>query len=114
MSNEPNPRIKVDTTPLKVQGNTFLDWTVWAITDIAENLVDLNKNLAKGDNQAVVRNLNNLISLRRWVFILPGGGKLRGGRQVKAQIIRAVPPAPTTVTSPPVTGTNPPPPTGRM
>jgi hypothetical protein len=112
MSSEAKPPRNIDNTPLKLRGNSLFDWTVWAITDIADNVADLNKSLGKGDNQAVVNDLKNLISLRRWAFILPGGGKLRGGRRVKAQIRRAVPPFPSTVTPPPQTGTTPPPPPG--
>jgi len=100
MPDEANPPKKVDTTPLKLRGNSLFGWTVWAITDIADNVVALNKSLDKGDDKAAWDDVRNLLSLRRWAFILPGGGTLRGGRRVKAQIKRTVSAMPTT-NSPP-------------
>jgi hypothetical protein len=64
--------------------DSLAGWTGAAIQDVAESVGQLADNLGKiNDNpdwgEQVVTGYVRIFSLRRWSFLLPGGGALRGG-----------------------------------
>jgi hypothetical protein len=70
------------------KSNSLLAWTGAAIEDLADSVERLNHDLGQRENDPkwVRRTFNNswdIVSLRRWSFIFPGGGALRGGRPPK-------------------------------
>ncbi len=66
--------------------NSLIDWIGVATEDMADAVARLNNDLDKRDTdphweRKAWHNSLNILSLRRWAFLLPGGGALRGGRQ---------------------------------
>lgn len=67
------------------EDNTIIDWLGAATEDMADAVARLNRNLDKRESdphweRKIWRDMVNIVSLRRWAFLLPGGGALRGGR----------------------------------
>ncbi|HEX2915278.1 MAG TPA: hypothetical protein VH186_31225 [Chloroflexia bacterium] len=67
------------------QSNTFIAWLGAATEDLADTVERLNNDLDNRDNdpdwgRKVWKDSVDIVSLRRWSFLLPGGGALRAGR----------------------------------
>lgn len=78
--------------------NSLIDWIAAATEDMADNLSRLNDTLDKRETdpywgRRVWRESLGLFSLRRWAFLLPGGGALRGGRPPVITSKPTIPPA---------------------
>lgn len=87
--------------------NSLVEWTSYAVEDWINNFADAAKGFADGNFRKGVRETVRLYSLKRWAFILPGGGALRGGK-IRPAAKRpatvppaAAPPSTTTTTTPP-------------
>lgn len=73
----------------------ILDWCTLAVEDMAVSVERLNRDLdGNPTNNIIWRDVLNILSLRRWAFILPGGGAARGGR-IRRVRIRPANPTPT-------------------
>ncbi len=72
----------------KPQKNTLFGWFEAAIEDMADSVEQLNQDLGEREEEPkwerkVFNDSWDIVSLRRWSFILPGGGAVRGGRPPK-------------------------------
>lgn len=70
------------------ESNRLFAWIEAAMEDLADSVERLNQDLDRREtDQEWTRKAFNdswdIVSLRRWSFILPGGGALRGGRPPK-------------------------------
>lgn len=75
-----------------VAPDNFLDWCNFAVADMARSVEKLNRDLdADRNNQVIWRDVTDILSLRRWAFVFPGGGAVRGGRRSRVRIRPAVP-----------------------
>lgn len=81
----------------------LLDWVSFALTDLADAVDRLNNDLDKDvSNRRIGRDIGDILSFRRWSFVFPGGGSLRGNR--RPSVIRpATSPVAATVPNAPVT-----------
>ena len=66
--------------------NGLLDWIGAATEDMADSVARLNHDLDRRETdpqwgRRAWRDSWDIVSLRRWAFLLPGGGALRGGRK---------------------------------
>jgi hypothetical protein len=94
----PQVRVKVDTEPkvqIKVGRNRrvkgLVECFAEATDDLADNFEKLNETLGNREKlshweRRAANETLRLFSLRRWAFILPGGGAYRGGRIRKARL----------------------------
>ncbi len=69
----------------KPADNSLIDWLGAATEDLADSLARLNRHLDQREtnpnwSRQAVRDSLDLLSLRRWAFLLPGGGAVRRGR----------------------------------
>ncbi len=69
----------------KPDSNSLVDWTGAALEDLAHSVGRLARDLGNADTdpnwiRKSWRDSWDIISLRRWSFLLPGGGALRSGR----------------------------------
>jgi hypothetical protein len=94
----PQVRVKVETDPQvrvkvrrggRVKG--LVECFAEATDDLADNFEELNETLGNREKlpnweRRAVNETVRLFSLRRWAFILPGGGAYRGGRIRKARV----------------------------
>lgn len=79
----------------KPENNGLFDWLTVATEDLADSFARLNHDLDRREvtpnwERKVWHDTLDTVSLRRWAFILPGGGALRG-RMSKRQINPATP-----------------------
>lgn len=82
MTNPPEFRAAQSVPPATERTDSLFDWVTFATADLADSFERLNHDLDNREKdphweRKVWRDSLDIISLRRWAFLFPGGGALR-------------------------------------